>query len=937
MPPDSTAWATWMQRAEAAVEANLPDSAEACFARGFEAGDAITASTRIQYHRARIANRLRWAKQLAVKGEASKSVVTSEATIALLLSRAERNDSLLAEAYFGLGIGHYFLSNFERVSHAANQAYQCITKVKSQHNQLALSAQNLAAAGYAAIGDYGKAISIHERILLYSNRDWAESRAYTNLSLIYTSQGDYDKAKQFLQKSLRLNHELKSPVYDIATVHMNIGFTHLMAQEPDSAVRWFNKALPVKAQVDGPTSLNVGSLHENIGSCYHLMGNPQRALEEFERALELFRLNVRPDHPNLASVFANMAIAHGSLQQPDSAQHYFVKAQEVLQLNIGDDFSGLFINHEAIPMLLRIQRDQAAFFVEQAANSDQQIQWLNKALDVHRQSFEVVDALRTRLHGAESDEFWTEDVSEQKAGAIRVAHTLHHQTGDEAYLETALEFSERSRSVQLLKSMRFLENAESGPRELLEPEQECNRQLAEVSSLLANPRNAATDSLHAVKFRLEQSRDSLLDAIRTHHPRYFKLRFGAKPASLPTIRQQLLQPGTALLEFLLGDTIGYVFAVTNDTIALHAFPIDSGLLLHRDRFITELAHPTLGTGAQEAFEQWTTSAHALYQTLVAGVEPALSAQNVSRLLIVADGWLGELPLDVLLTGPASGAANYRNLPYLLQRYSVQYGYSATVMTALLQQHGDLLPEAPSYGFAPVHFAESALADLPHTANEVTGAMQVVGGTSFQNATANKGVFLGFSRKLEQIGMIHLATHAIAERDNPYLSRLYFAGDSGEHSMLRGYEIHNLQLDCRLMVLSACQTGAGKLGRGEGVQSLGWSFLNAGCKSVVMSHWPANDLTTASLMQRFYEELALGKPTDEALQHAKQSAVAAADAAHAHPHFWAGFTGMGNATPVIAPPVPLLSYAIGIPLALLLYLLAHRGRIAIRNRQRKNRV
>ena len=78
------------------------------------------------------------------------------------------------------------------------------------------------------------------------------------------------------------------------------------------------------------------------------------------------------------------------------------------------------------------------------------------------------------------------------------------------------------------------------------------------------------------------------------------------------------------------------------------------------------------------------------------------------------------------------------------------------------------------------------------------------------------------------------------------SKLIFAQTKSdkEDNFLHAYEIYNMQLTIQLAVLSACETGFGKLERGEGVNSLARAFTYAGCPSVVMSHWAVNDATTS---------------------------------------------------------------------------------------------
>jgi CHAT domain-containing protein len=105
------------------------------------------------------------------------------------------------------------------------------------------------------------------------------------------------------------------------------------------------------------------------------------------------------------------------------------------------------------------------------------------------------------------------------------------------------------------------------------------------------------------------------------------------------------------------------------------------------------------------------------------------------------------------------------------------------------------------------------------------------------------------------------------------------------------------LHAQLVVLSACETGAGQYVAGEGVFSLARGFMDAGVPSVVMSLWQVNDISTSELMPLFYRHLAQGLPKDEALHKAKLEFLKTSDPMKTHPFFWAGFVLLGDNAPV----------------------------------------
>jgi CHAT domain-containing protein len=118
------------------------------------------------------------------------------------------------------------------------------------------------------------------------------------------------------------------------------------------------------------------------------------------------------------------------------------------------------------------------------------------------------------------------------------------------------------------------------------------------------------------------------------------------------------------------------------------------------------------------------------------------------------------------------------------------------------------------------------------------------------------------------------------------------------SRLYGYEILAQSFPADLVVLSACETGLGKVVRGEGLMSLARAFSYAGARSLVTSLWNINDQSGQQLMAEFYKHLNEGLPKDEALRQAKLSYLAnAPDNARAHPRYWAAFIPTGNMEPL----------------------------------------
>ena len=183
-------------------------------------------------------------------------------------------------------------------------------------------------------------------------------------------------------------------------------------------------------------------------------------------------------------------------------------------------------------------------------------------------------------------------------------------------------------------------------------------------------------------------------------------------------------------------------------------------------------------------------------------------------------------------------------------------------------------------------------DLRYAVQEVENIQNLLGGDVFLREKAAESTF---KQKANQYRILHFAMHAMPDSANPTFSKLLFtynAQDSLEDNDLTAAELYTMHLNADLAVLSACQTGYGKINRGEGVMSLSRAFAYAGVPATVMSLWKVPDNATSDIMLTFYKNLKLGQTKDDALRNAKLSYLAQHPEAN-NPFFWAGFVAEGD--------------------------------------------
>lgn len=147
------------------------------------------------------------------------------------------------------------------------------------------------------------------------------------------------------------------------------------------------------------------------------------------------------------------------------------------------------------------------------------------------------------------------------------------------------------------------------------------------------------------------------------------------------------------------------------------------------------------------------------------------------------------------------------------------------------------------------------------------------------------------QQMLQAGTIHLATHGLLNdfQGSGVPGALALTPSKKDDGLLTASEILGMKLNAELVVLSACDTGIGKI-TGDGVVGLSRSFISAGVPSIVVSLWSVPDAPTASLMTKFYQRLQQNPNRAQALR----DAMLATKRDHQNPKDWAAFTLIGEA-------------------------------------------
>ncbi len=138
--------------------------------------------------------------------------------------------------------------------------------------------------------------------------------------------------------------------------------------------------------------------------------------------------------------------------------------------------------------------------------------------------------------------------------------------------------------------------------------------------------------------------------------------------------------------------------------------------------------------------------------------------------------------------------------------------------------------------------------------------------------------------------VHLACHGLVDPERPMRSSLALTPGGDDDGFLTALDVFRMKVPADLAVLSACETGKGRVYRAEGIVGLTRAFMFAGAPRVLVSLWKVDDAATLALMKRFYAGSNAGLPAARALREAQR--FVATQEAWTHPKFWAAWTLWG---------------------------------------------
>ena len=670
----------------------------------------------------------------------------------------------------------------------------------------------------------------------------------------------------------------------------------------DSAKYYFTNALEgIKANTKQDTTAYYLWL-PYLGDYYKEIGKPKKAIAIYERSKsDAARWDMIENH-----VFMKVqnSIAESNIQL-GNLEKALTNIDEAIRMNsVGWEPHAYFRlpnlrsirNYYQLVSSIRIRGQIYTEFYKDMAQIDDLI----FSLKNYQLCDTLIDRIRTSYFNHKDKLNLIEDTRGIYEEAFEVARLLHERTGENKYLDLAFHFSEKSKSAILREAHLDQKTRDLGmwPDSLRRTAYDLTNAINYFQSELMNAREETKevrDSIRLTLLKKKAERHQFMRMVRLNYPEIYRAKYNNETIT-PAEVSSSLDEDEAVIEYFLTSETSYAFIITRAGMELVEIEIDE-LDSHIQGIFSAMDPSIITRDPKKSWELFTKSSAELYRQLFSDLQPHIP-EMVTSIAIVPDGEMSYIPFEMLITDRPEKYTEFRDLPYLFRKYNLHYGYTATLLSR--SEDGSRRKASNYLGIAPkfsdnYSFNGQQLNPLFWNTYEVKGIADYLTGDQYIDEHASeqllKNITCGYR-------VLHLSTHAILNDKDPLNSYfLLHPGDSLEDGKLHAFEIHNLDLNADMAVLSACNTGLGNHAQGEGIMSLGRAFSHAGCKSVIMSKWSVDDKVTSELMIEFYKYLSQGKSKPEALRLARESYLDSSSPITGNPFYWAGFVIYGDDAPV----------------------------------------
>jgi len=752
-----------------------------------------------------------------------------------------------------------------------------------------------------AISSYEKAWQIYQKQKL-SNYDIIEF-CLKPLGNLYTILGDYDSAENTIKQYFFIVNTFKNypetqkqkfaAILNLSNVYQSSGKISL-------AIELLEKTL----KTEQLSNLQKGILWNNLGNNYLLSSTGdlmrpethQSATHAFDSSIKLLE-NEKNQSETLSNSYRNLATLNRQRQNFEDANSYLEKAEKLFlqtknqqprklaklyyekALLLFDErkydesrklisvvFKTLIPNYNSKDILPKQNQLYAETVLVDALDLCGEILRINqpkKAISAFELSFYIEDLLMNGLVYENSKILMQLRSRNRTEKCISIYNGLYKKEGKTAYLEKAFQLAESTKSG-ILKSYRSnIKNASAEEKQLLQELQNLNNNI-----LKEQQKEDAANILKINQFIKKQNEVMIsLKKIQSENPDYIP-----EKCDLKALFKKLENDKAMMVYYLMGSENLYFFILQNNRIALNHINITDTAIPKIVQFIDYFNSADAITNDISGYNHYAKVAYDVLK---------LPNNSVNQnLIIVPDGILNFLPFEALITRE-SRTTNFAKMNYLMNDFKIAYNTSANIY---LNSKPISKSEKTVLGVFPVF--EGTPFELRYSKKELESIRSNFKGKYLENAQAS---FASFKNNAPNFSILHLSTHASSgDIETPASIKFY------DQEILYS-ELYNMHINPDLVVLSACETGIGKLYKAEGAMSIARGFQFAGAQNLLFSLWKVNDFTTSVFMSDFYKNIQNDVSYFKANANAKRDYLNDKSIPNAKksPYYWSSFVYYGS--------------------------------------------
>jgi CHAT domain-containing protein/Tfp pilus assembly protein PilF len=813
----------------------------------------------------------------------------------------------------------------------------CEKALGPEHPTTALALNNLALL-YNNMGAYDKAEPLYRRSMAIREKTLGPdhptlANSLINLAELYRTMGAYEKAEPLLRRSLAINEKALGPEHpDTAASLNNLAGIYDNMGAYDKEEPLLRRSLAIYEKTLGPEHPTTATSLSNLAELYSTIGSYEKAEPMSKRAMAIREKALGPEHPDTAISLNNLAGLYNTIGSYDKAESLYRRSLAILEKAMGPDH----------PHTARILNNLADLYASQG-RSRESLPIMERAQESDRRQIEQILGFAPE---AQQTQFLTTQEND-----LFVYLSLIHQrfTDNPKAIRNALDVWLTRKGI-LLEAQKRIQNvlaAGDNPQaqEIFAKLIGVRRELARL--VLGGPGKEGSEAYQKRIVDLTSQKETLegqLSRLSQAFAQQRKTRIATTSAvasALPT--------GAILVEMVRAKD--YDFKTTKWGVSRYlAFVLSPGK--GSDVSLVDLGDADSIDQKAAAFKKslgnsktmpniLAKQSNDLYRLIFAPLQSALGASR--QIFLSPDGSLNLIPFEVLRDDKGR---------YLIETHTFHYVSAGRDIAGygMIKEKGQktILMGDPDFDLAakqttgekPLTRSRNmqgvSFSRLPGTKEEVEAIAGILGRSAsdtYTGVNARESVLMqGKSPRI-----LHLATHgfflsdqdwssmideksrgiSIISKDklppkkpvrieNPFLrAGLALAGanrslaqEGVTDGILTAEKILGLNLrGTDMVVLSACETGAGDVKNGEGVFGLRRAFTQAGAKSLVMSLWEVPDKETKELMVSFYQNLKSGKMNRAAaLRQAalKQRETVKARYGSDNPYYWGAFVFLGEA-------------------------------------------